>query len=222
MNGIADQITAKIVRLYAGLPPLKHDPDWLGLDPNIALLLCVGSGPWKMPRRMQVQAKAIVVFWHETYELPGIPQDISQLDQHAISKIFPLEWQRKIILSIGCWVRRHAETFHTWSCGLSLKSYQEATEELLVGCGGKPDKGPKVVWMFARDFLKIPAFPIDRHVGRFLRANDLPIDSRRMVDLCLAARVNPSDFARRIFIGENPDREEVLRQARLIAAGVET
>jgi endonuclease III len=69
----------------------------------------------------------------------------------------------------------------------------------LFSMSGVPEKGTKVLWLFARDFLQVPAFPIDRHVKRILAQYALPADSWKMTLICEQAEINTNQLARAFF-----------------------
>lgn len=77
-------------------------------------------------------------------------------------------------------------------------------EEFFNLCGAN-SKGTKVLWLFIRDFLKLPAFPIDRHVRRKLKEYKLPIDPIYIIGLCQKAGIDSNALNRSLFLGKNPD-----------------
>lgn len=209
-------LEARLRELYVQLPPCKHNPKWLGDEPNVAYLLCVGSGPWKIQRRVQVQARAIR--W--VLEAGG---DITMVNEHRLWRMFPLDWQNRLVAHGARAARYRKQTFAQYmqalrvrmnaAPGAPLPPQAEQVATWFKECGCEPDKGAKVLWMFLRDWLGVPSFPIDRHVGAWLREHGFPVDSRRMVELCGAACVPASDFARRLFPADNPSRCDVLELA---------
>jgi len=67
----------------------------------------------------------------------------------------------------------------------------------------------KTLSLFARDYLDVPAFPIDRHCRRGLIAAGLPVDEQALLKLCTESGVDASSVARYIVSGlidgSNPD-----------------
>lgn len=80
----------------------------------------------------------------------------------------------------------------------------ESIEEFFSMCGKKVD-GTKVLWLFVRDFLKLPAFPIDRWVKRNLQSLGLPLGSWTMIKICQDLEIDPNKINRLFFHGTNPD-----------------
>lgn len=172
----------------------NHDSEWMGYSPNLAILISIGAGPWQEPRRVQVQRAAID--WY-------IKQKVDDLlyANPPTLPVYPIFWQQRCLAHIISFLKLHDQQFSNFCDG--IKRHNDI--QLLFKAFGCPPSGYKVIWMFARDFLEIPAFPIDRHVKRVLLANNLPIDSRKMVELCLEANVSPNVLNRKFFSGKNPD-----------------
>jgi len=57
----------------------------------------------------------------------------------------------------------------------------------------------KVLDLFVRDYLKAPAFPIDRWVARKLKEQNLPQNEKYMINLCNLAGLDVNHVAR-IFV----------------------
>jgi len=83
---------------------------------------------------------------------------------------------------------------------VQYKADPKGISMLFSDCGVSP-KGTKTLWLFVRDYLKLPAFPIDRWVQRNLKAIGLPTDSWKMVRLCEKAGVDCNRLARAFFQG---------------------
>lgn len=173
--------------------------DWMGYHPSRAFLIALGAGPWMIHRRQVVQREALEWFNGKYHDLIAIPR-IHQ-------RVFPLDWQNKFLDNMVSSLK----TVHT---SFALKAYEwkdttkweRAVGQLFSMCG-VGENGSKVLWMFARDFLKLPSFPIDRHVERALDEVGLPKSSWYIVELCKIAKVDPSDLNRRLFVAkaENED-----------------
>lgn len=179
--------------------PAFH-PGWMGKDPTVAFLVSIGSGPWKFQRRLNVQMTAIKWFRSHGY------RDLS--DVKRLSDIFPLDWQNDHLSSLVSSLRKKGITFKK-QCNLWREDlWISSLAELFKMCG-VPDRGTKVLWLFARDFLEIPSFPVDRWVERRLASLGLPADSWYMTFACIRAGVNPNVLARTMFAGVNPDFRSV-------------
>lgn len=202
-------ICARIQQIYSKLSPSQTPLDWLGNDANIALLMCVGSGPWSFNRRRSVQIRAVYMLYKNSKR-----GDIADLDKKTCNAMYPLDWQKHAIQSASTTAQRQTESFSEWTKQLSIWPEDQARERLFACLGTDPKRGTKVAWMFARDYLQYNAFPIDRHVKRILVKHSLPIDPIRMIDLCLDAGINPNDFARRCFPEENPHWTDIVTEAK--------
>lgn len=151
-----------------------HDASvtWLSKHrPSVAFLLCIGSGPWVLQRRMQVQSKLLVALGNS---------DLCKL--HAHSKLFPLAWQKQMLQRAKVLMRKSfpGKTFDE-AFARSKRKRLANTEHLREIATS--NKIPKVLWMFVRDFWKEPCFPVDRHVRRWCQTNDLPESSEELVEL---------------------------------------
>jgi hypothetical protein len=172
--------------------------EWLPVDPNLAFLVCIACGPWKWPRRLKVM-HAVLDRFLGTPDLDRIEvPDAGDLDW------YPLDWQNSIVTAVA---RKLQERHVSWrQCCQWWKetSWREAATELFSMCG-RPN-GTKTLWLFVRDHLGHPAFPIDRHVARALKKFGLPQNSWYMTQLCLDAQVDPADLDRAIFqtLSQNP------------------
>lgn len=77
--------------------------------------------------------------------------------------------------------------------------WESVALEFFSMCGVSKE-GTKTLWLFLRDVLGIPAFPVDRRVRRVLRASGLPTDSWVITRLCEKAGVRTNDLARACFV----------------------
>jgi hypothetical protein len=198
----------EIIRgLDAKLPSATFDPSWLPEDPAKAFLVCLGAGPWKIQRRVIVQTNALV--WYAMQKASG-HHDLADCITLTARTVFPLAWQNAMLVSM---IENCRKRYGSFSCAVGCWQTSPDGDLSLVEffeMAGRQKAEPtagKCLWIYARDFLGLPAFPIDRHVARQLQASGLPVDSWRMVQLCQDAGVDPSDLARRMFsVGaNNPD-----------------
>lgn len=184
----------KLFKKYSKLEA-SFDNTWLGKNPSLAYLIAVGAGPWKIARRKLIQDKAID--WY-------LNQKIPDLGYAQKCDIYPLSWQNNFIYRMTRYCQNKPSLFSNLCLSWKQASYQDALKELFVAAGCKNPEGSKVLWLFARDFLEIPAFPIDRHIKKFLISNNLPISSWEMVKICIDNAVSPNDFNRKLFPAGNP------------------
>lgn len=166
--------------------------DWLqDLSYSQAFLCCVGSGPWTVNRRATVQRQALDA-------LDG--RDLSTIEPKAVENMrWPLEWQRLYTRSAADYCAERSLTFRDLCEQVEDHAFDPDPLSFLYQVCGSSSKRVKVLDLFARDKLKIPAFPIDRHVRRRLVELSLPIDGPQMVRLCQAAGLSPASVNRSIF-----------------------
>ena len=169
----------------------SFNTNWMGYEPSRAFLIALGAGPWKVDRRKAVQQKALEWFSHKYHDLVDIP-DVHQ-------RIFPLDWQNKFLENMVSSLKKANMSFkfkcQDWRRDVR---WERAAVNLFNMCGiGK--QGTKVLWMFIRDFLELPSFPIDRHIKRMLQEVNLPNDVWYIVALCQRIGTNPNDLNRKLF-----------------------
>lgn len=189
-----------IKKLLKELPPADYDSSWMGDEPNKAFIVSLGAGPWQFKRRQNVQVAAL------TWYLKQKVQDLSLIKSKA-NTVYPLAWENKFLSSMIASLKEEGISFtkkcKEWKKSKSWTSVEESLLELFDMCGTS-NKGPKVLWMFARDFLGLPAFPIDRHVHRNLVHYNLPVDSWEITRISFEAKLDCNDLNRRFFTAGNP------------------
>ncbi len=188
----------KIIKNLIGLEP-TYDSSWVGSNPSKAFLICLGAGPWKVERRKKVQEQAIR--WLDD-------RDLGNILPSQFQNIYPLEWQNTMLLNMINSLNR-VHTSFSLQCDIwntkRKDSWIVPILEFFNMCGVN-NKGTKVLWLFVRDFLKLPAFPIDRHVRRKLREYKLPYnDPLYIIDLCQKVGIDPNKLNRALFTGKNSD-----------------
>jgi len=172
---------------------------WLrGRSFSDAFVICIGAGPWKFNRRKNIQGRALKI-------LNG--RDLVSLSEDEIVQMYPLQWQRSFIKTA---VYNLTDPNSAWK-----------KSDFDIFCARKPPIGrrimlslvgsssTKVISLFCRDALKVPSFPIDRHVRRKLIELGLPADEDKMIDLCEEAGIDPRKvavaFVRAASDMDNPD-----------------
>jgi len=195
----------KIRSLYENLE-LTYDHSWVGSDPSKAFLICVASGPWKISRRKRVQEKAIE--WLDNRDLIDT--------RYPRTQLFPFKWQNDMLFNLITSLNhkyciKFEDLCNRWKTNIigcckytGKPMWMRNIEDFFHMCGKGPS-GTKVLWMFVRDLLQLPAFPIDRHVRRKLDEEGLPCDSWKMIKLCQEAKINPNELNRRLFYSRNLD-----------------
>lgn len=197
------------IDIIKSLPKLEltYDHTWVGSNPNRAFLICVGSGPWKIDRRRIVQEKALD--WLDNKDLRDI-----KYKYLSDFNIYPLNWQNYMLYSMVRSLKSKDITFlnqcskweknrNNWN-----NNWKENINEFFDMCG--TTNGTKVLWLFVRDYLQFPAFPIDRWIKKFLKKYNLPQDSWYMINICLEAGINPSHLNRSLFYGKNPNFSDII------------
>jgi len=200
----SQQIEA-IKRLAQTVPPTNYDEGWIGTgNPSLAFLICLSMGPWKEARRFKI-AKEVVA---AALPLGGeLHFDLALATPGMFP--FPLDWQNKIANHLITELHL-IQDLRFWNCMdrwwemLSLETeyddYWESVALEFFSMCGVSKKGTKTLWLFLRDVLGIPAFPVDRRVRRVLRASGLPTDSWVITRLCEKAGVRTNDLARACFV----------------------
>lgn len=164
------------------------DGTWLDhLNASQAFLVCMGAGPWKINRRNLIQHGAIAALGDK---------DLSQVDDVGIFK-FPLDWQNQKTADMIDYLKRYQISmrwFAGWVAGFHnpVKMLYDIT---------KTKGRAKILDLYARDYLKVPSFPIDRHVETILKENGFPVNESYMIELCKKAGLNVSHVARAFVAG---------------------
>jgi hypothetical protein len=177
----------------------RYDGSWMGSNSSKAFLISLGAGPWKEKRRYNVQKFALDWFISKNVS------DLKYIEFRDSEKVFPFEWQNKFLFRLINSLHEDNITFDLLCDKWKSESYWEASLKELFSRCGTSSEGSKVLWMFARDFLNIPSFPIDRWVRRTLESNNLPLSPFEMVYLCQEKGINPNSLNRKLFEGVNPD-----------------
>jgi hypothetical protein len=192
-----------IQHLARTIPPTTYNESWIGTsNPSLALLICVAMGPWKEARRFKIAKEVVSV------ALPfggDLHFDLALASPGMFP--YPLAWQNKIVNHIieelhtdpdlRFW--HHVDRWWTNLLQGPTNAWESVALEFFALCG-VPKKGTKTLWLFLRDVMGMPAFPVDRRVRRILRAYGLPTDSWSMTRLCEEAGVDTNDLARACFV----------------------
>lgn len=80
-----------------------------------------------------------------------------------------------------------------------------SADEFFTDFGYTAHTAPKVLYMYVRDYMGMPACAVDRHVRRQLVAHKLPTNQANITALCRECGVDASELSRRLFAGVNPD-----------------
>lgn len=188
------------------VPVSNSSVTWLSRHrPSVAFVCCIGAGPWRIGRRMKVQQSFINALGEEDLR--------SKSALRRLTKASQLAWQ-------ATWFKRVNEVCNKYDMDFdsifnqdfqkSLNAHNfEAVMKLEV------DKSPKVVALFARDYLFIPCFPVDRHVRKWLIDRGLPHKASAVSALFKELKLNPSGYSRAIFNSKarNPEFTPTRRQS---------
>ena len=164
------------------------EPDeyqWLPADPSKAFIVCIGAGPWKLPRREAVQKKALAWLGDR------------QIEMLTEVNCFPLVWQNRYVSNLAVYLRKTKQSMEAFCRSITKLSHPTLGVQQVhqaVGC-----KTSKAVSLFCRDFLHVASFPIDRHVQRWLEKYGLPVDEEKMIKLCMKADLDPCKVAKAFF-----------------------
>lgn len=176
--------------------PWRRDPWLRHMTATQAFVVCVGAGPWRITRRRKIQTEAL--------EQVG-DMDLSDCDSVPS---YPLVWQNSMVQHLHDYLKVRT-TMTAFCAGL-----QDPRD--LYAAAGCP-KGTKVLSLFARDYLELPAFPIDRHVRRLLQAHQLPCREDVLIALCRYLGFHPSDVAQ--LLVRYGSRDDTMNPQDLVPAG---
>lgn len=150
---------------------------WLDtMNYSQAFLACIGAGPWKIGRRRLIQKTAIQSLGDKDLSVATITP-------------FPLDWQNRFLSSMQGFLRETSQTMEEVCVG-----FKGVDRTYLYRAAGCP-KGAKVLSLFCRDKLHIPAFPVDRHVRRVLQEHGLPTKEAELIALCATEGLDPIETA---------------------------
>lgn len=209
--------TLKQIFTDEGIKPVRDaQAQWLRQHrPSVAMLLCLGSGPWKIGRRFTVQANALKVLGE---------RDIIELKPHEVQSIFPLDWQRKYLKA----ARRFVTTRQVWDFDsiFNIRKTPDVLYEAIlsihylahgyhigVRSGACKKPLPKVLGMFVRDFIMLDCFPQDRHVRKWLKDHNLPTHQAKIMAMFKAEKLHARYYARALFLdkSKNPVHKPTRR-----------
>lgn len=202
-----------ITRLYTALTELEpvsdEKTDWLNFDnPTKAFVTVAGAGPWKVNRRAKVQANARLIAGN---------RDLVELSDDEITSMYPFWWQQRILLVTkqNCLAADKSFSDEINDIQKRLPDNQllawDMYRELL---GGKITKATS---LFARDYLYINCFPIDRHVKRWLQEQRLDGCSEEYI-ISLGIRLKQQYnfdircYARAIFLNKSSNPTKSIDQ----------
>lgn len=185
----------QLYNTYAHVDDSDEAWGWLSkLNASQAFLACLGAGPWKEKRRKTVQSAALTALGNfDLAEDVPIP--------------FPLKWQNDKLAALRASLqqqRRYMSAF----CERLMSTPTLARKRLYAVTESRGRA--KVLDLFCRDYLKVPSFPIDRHVARILDDAGIKKNEDQLVKSCLEAGIDPRKLARRL-VGHtvsNPDLSE--------------
>jgi hypothetical protein len=173
------------------LEDVPRTAEWLRHHtPSAAFLLCLGSGPWPLPRREKVQTQFLSILRRTKH---------AELTEMVVSDIwFQLDWQRVFFMrALNC-ARSQGVLFNT----LFNRENTVQARANFIACftNGDVNDAQKVLCMFARDYVKAEeAFPVDRHVRTWLADRKLPRNPKKMATLLREHGVVPAQVSRAIF-----------------------
>lgn len=176
----------------------KYDGSWIGGNAHTAFFVSIGSGPWKDQRIFDVQKSSLDWFYKQNVSDLKYLSDTEQ-------KVYPSDWQNKFLFNMIKSLHVNSDMFEALCLHWKISNdWRGSLQDLFYRCGSNKN-GSKVLWLFARDYLNIPSFPIDPTIKRALKAHKLPTCPWEMTELCLEAEVNPNILNRKMFLGVNSD-----------------
>jgi hypothetical protein len=176
-----------LIDLYNSFGQIKENT-WLnGRSFSDAFVLCISSGPWRSERRFKIQTHAISFV---------MERDLSEINSNI--SFFPLIWQNDFVNAIIHYLQLNNKTMHHFCNELTISEFYYPNfyniRNILYNACNCPN-GAKVLSLFCRDSLKIPCFPIDRHVRKWLKEHNLPQKENEMVKLCEENSIDPRLFS---------------------------
>lgn len=128
--------------------------------------------------------------------------------------MFPLAWQRIFIADAVSFAKYKTkqnsfDKYFKVSAKTSDLDREELFSHFIFGAYASPgfNRIPKVISMFKRDYLCLNSFPVDRHVRKFLKENNLPLKEDDLVELMLAVKLSPRIYARALFTNKSQNPE---------------
>jgi hypothetical protein len=178
--------------------------NWLrGRSYSDAFVICIGAGPWRFGRRRAIQGRALQI-------LNG--RDLTSLTNDEIEDMYPLRWQREFVKNAIQNLHKEHESFEHFCdlCKSPCGTERPGRSVMLrVMLGLVDTNNAKVISLFCRDALKVPSFPIDRHVKRKLIELGLPPNEYKIIELCQKIGIDPCKvavaFVRAASNMDNPD-----------------
>jgi len=177
-----------LIKLFEEVKHFHKMPTWLPHDCNNAILACIGAGPWNQQRRNTTQES--ILLWFNKQNV----SDISLLTK--IEKIYPLIWQNELLFNLNKNLKSLNTTFRQ-RCYRYLNEkyfFKDPVEDFFNLFGEV--KEAHILWTFVRDYLNLPAFPINKLVKKELKANELPDDSLKIIEICLKTKIDPNFLSR--------------------------
>ena len=181
-------------RLYEERKEHGEWKNWLPPDFDDAYAVCIGAGPWTMKRRMEVQKVALRWLFDN---MPMEDVGERQLDVNC----YPLQWQNNLMENMCLYLHQGGWSMKAFCyalIGLAERGMWADARDLLHFAANH-GRTTKVISLFARDCLKIPSFPVDRHVRRILKTSDLPTRESELVTICMDYGLDPCKVSRSFF-----------------------
>lgn len=190
-RGEQAQVRALRALLKGKIPVPDRECTWLTRHrPSVALVLCIGSGPWIFARRKQAQTAALTMLGD---------RDIADLTLPELDEMYPLDWQKRLLKAAWDYSNSFEENPYWDVQGRRPPRHRYLKLASMFGLS----KTPKVLGMYARDYLLADAFPIDRHVRKMLKEHGLPTTEPEMLDIFLLAGLSPREYARALFLSKS-------------------
>lgn len=187
----------KVIKKFNKLSDL-YDTSWIGSNAHIAFLVALGEGPWDEKKRHSVQKKAIDWFFNKNVT------DFRYIDLEY-EEVYPLEWQNNFLFNMLYSLHEQGDLFEAICFHWKISNnWKHSLEDLFYRCGASKNNA-KSLWVFARDFLNIPAFAINKDIKKTLRINSLPLCPYSIIDLCEKANINPNNLNRKMYNKGNLD-----------------
>jgi len=187
----------KVIKKFNKLSD-SYDTTWIGSNAHIAFLVALGEGPWDDKKRHSVQKKAIEWFLDKNVS------DFRNLELEY-EEVYPLEWQNNFLFNMLYSLHEQGDLFEALCFHWKISNgWKNSLEDLFERCGATK-KDAKSLWIFARDYLKLPSFPINKEIRKTLKLNELPDCPFKIIDLCQRANIDPNVLNRKMYFKGNLD-----------------
>jgi len=178
----------------------KYNSSRIGGHAHTAFLVSLGTDQQEETKRFKIQNDALTWFYsHRVSDFRYI---------HEMGDVYPLIKQNNYLFNMLQSVHSEQDLFEAlcieWKAS---PDWEYSLKDLFTKCG-LTKKGATPLWVFARDYLNIPSFPIDKNIKKILEKNKLPTCPWKIIYLCQEANIDPNSLNRKLCNKSNFDWSE--------------